>query len=227
MIKNWEELDETTKGKLTMFTSVVLYLNDQVTCRTICFAESIANSNLYRQNVKYITNELKRLAMLASDESFRVLDKSALYMAEVNGNIDNKVGKHLEIYKYAVSQLLLDAGISSDKNNFASELSTINMLAQMLRVTIDKFAERLLKPFGVKNNPLKCLGLERIEYKSHELSNILVGKGQEIDLNKDVRIINAFNCIQLALLSNKTIAKAITKTEEEIEEVKKIANKQS
>lgn len=131
--------------------------------------------------------------------------------------------KHITVYKYAVQQALLDAGVGGEANELASQASVVNMLAQVLSYVIDDFKRMALTPWRVKNNPLEYMRQEPIRYKTQKLANLLADNREAVNLNKSKRVVDAFSCFTNALFAGGVFGSAIEKAEKEIEEVEKIA----
>lgn len=223
MIDNWGALDKKTNGKVTAFTYIVLWLHDRVYSHSTDLYYGVKKSKYYRHAVKKTVNEIYNEASVACNESFTILGKSALFLSEVNGNVSGSMEKHITVYKYAVQQALLDAGVGGEANELASQASVVNMLAQVLSYVIDDFRRMALTPWRVKNNPLEYMRQEPIRYKTQKLANLLADNREAVNLNKSKRVVDAFSCFTNALFAGGVFGSAIEKAEKEIEEVEKIA----
>lgn len=223
MIDNWEALDKKTNGKVTAFTYIVLWLHDRVYSHSTDLYYEVRKSKYYRHAVKKTVNEIYNEASVACNENFSILGKSALFLSEVNGNVSGSMEKHIMVYKYAVQQALLDAGVGGEANELASQASVVNMLAQVLSYVIDDFRRMALTPWRVKNNPLEYMKQEPIRYKTQKLANLLADNREAVNLNKSKRVVDAFSCFTNALFAGGVFGSAIEKAEKEIEEVEKIA----
>lgn len=121
MIDNWEALDKKTNGKVTAFTYIVLWLHDRVYSYSTDLYYGVKKSKYYRHAVKKTVNEIYNEAGVVCNENFSILGKSALFLSEVNGNVSGSMEKHIMLYKYAVQQALLDAGVGGEANELASQ----------------------------------------------------------------------------------------------------------
>lgn len=110
--------------------------------------------------------------------------------------------------KHTISQILLDHGVSGSSNRIASLSSTINMIAQMSRITIYDFGERMRGIVPLAYNPLSFLALDKVEYLSDRLSSEVTGKDVRINLNEHPGIVKAFTAISNALLRPEVFEKA-------------------
>lgn len=108
-------------------------------------------------------------------------------------------------------QILLDHGVSGSANRITSLSSTINMLAQMSRITISDFGDRMRKIVPLAYNPLSYLALDKIEYLSDRLSSEVTGKNVRINLNEQPGIVKAFTAITNAILDPRVFNKAFEK----------------
>lgn len=187
---DWEEIDKDTNGLVTSLTYMVLFLNDQVYNYTVSLMEAIRNSEHYRHNAKRTAK--------ANKEAF----------AEITQSMEEDVQPHIDRYYYTISQILLDHGVSGMTNRIASLSSTINMLAQMSRITISDFGDRMRKIVPLAYNPLSYLALDKVEYLSDRLSSEVTGKDVRINLNEHPGIVKAFTAISNALLRPEVFEKA-------------------
>lgn len=119
----------------------------------------------------------------------------------------NAIERGINAYN-TISQILLDHGVSGETNRIASLSSTINMLAQMSRITIYDFGERMRGIVPLAYNPLSYLDLGRVEFLSDRLSSEVTGKGVRINLNEHPGIVKAFTAISNALLRPEVFEKA-------------------
>lgn len=223
MIDNWEDLDKKTGGKITAFTYIALWLNDRVYGLAVDLYSGVKGSGFYRHAVKKTANEIYKEAGMACNRNFGILGKSALFLSEVNGYVGEELDRHIEVYKYAVQQELLDAGVTGEANELASQASVVNMLAQVLTCVVNDFRRRALTPWGVRNNPLEYLKLDSIKYKAHKLGNLIADNRETVDLNKSRRVVDAFACFTNALFAGGAFGRAIGKAETSIRETEKIA----
>lgn len=122
--------------------------------------------------------------------------------------MEEDVQPHIDRYYYTISQILLDHGVSGSSNRIASLSSTINMLAQMSRITISDFGDRMRGIVPLAYNPLSYLALDKVEYLSDRLSSEVTGKDVRINLNEQPGIVKAFTAISNALLRPEVFEKA-------------------
>lgn len=122
--------------------------------------------------------------------------------------MEEDVQPHIDRYYYTISQILLDHGVSGMTNQIASLSSTINMLAQMSRITISDFGDRMRGIVPLAYNPLSYLTLDKVEYLSDRLSSEVTGKDVRINLNEQPGIVKAFTAISNALLRPEVFEKA-------------------
>ena len=107
--------------------------------------------------------------------------------------MEEDVQPHIDRYYYTISQILLDHGVSGSSNRIASLSSTINMLAQMSRITISDFGDRMRGIVPLAYNPLSYLALDKVEYLSDRLSSEVTGKDVRINLNEQPGIVKALH----------------------------------
>ena len=124
--------------------------------------------------------------------------------------MEEDVQPHIDRYYYTISQILLDHGVSGMTNRIASLSSTINMLAQMSRITISDFGDRMRKIVPLAYNPLSYLALDKVEYLSDRLSSEVTGKDVRINLNEHPGIVKAFTAISNALLRPRSLRRRLT-----------------
>ena len=57
---SWEEIDEQSGMKVTAFTYITLFLNDQVYAYEATLEQEIRKSSLFKGSLKYIFNKLHK-----------------------------------------------------------------------------------------------------------------------------------------------------------------------
>ena len=203
---DWEEIDKDTNGLVTSLTYMVLFLNDQVYNYTVSLMEAIRNSEHYRHNAKRTANAIERGINAYNTNIFRIAKANKEAFAEITQSMEEDVQPH-----YTISQILLDHGVSGSANRIASLSSTINMIAQMSRITIYDFGERMRGIVPLAYNPLSYLDLGRVEFLSDRLSSEVTGKDVKINLNEQPEIVKAFTAITNAILDPRVFNKAFEK----------------
>lgn len=142
---DWEEIDKDTNGLVTSLTYMILFVNDQVYNYTVSLMEAIRNSEHYRHNAKRTANAIEREINAYNTNIFRIAKANKEAFAEITQSMEEDVQPHIDRYYYTISQILLDHGVSGSANRITSLSSTINMLAQMSRITISDFGDRMRK----------------------------------------------------------------------------------
>ena len=198
---DWEEIDKDTNGLVTSLTYMVLFLNDQVYNYTVSLMEAIRNSEHYRHNAKRTANAIERGINAYNTNIFRIAKANKEAFAEITQSMEEDVQP----------QILLDHGVSGSANRIASLSSTINMIAQMSRITIYDFGERMRGIVPLAYNPLSYLDLGRVEFLSDRLSSEVTGKDVRINLNEQPGIVKAFTAITNAILDPRVFNKAFEK----------------
>ena len=168
---DWEEIDKDTNGLVTSLTYMVLFVNDQAYNYTVSLMEAIRNSEHYRHNAKRTANAIEKEIDAYNTNIFRIAKANKEAFAEITQSMEEDVQPHIERYYYTISQILLDHGVSGSSNRIASLSSTINMLAQMSRITISDFGDRMRGIVPLAYNPLSYLALDKVEYLSDRLSS--------------------------------------------------------
>lgn len=205
---DWEEIDKDTNGLVTSLTYMVLFVNDQVYNYTVSLMEAMRNSEHYRHNAKRTANAIEKEIDAYNTNIFRIAKANKEAFAEITQSMEEDVRPHIDRYYYTISQILLDHGVSGSSNRIASLSSTINMLAQMSRITISDFGDRMRKIVPLAYNPLSYLALDKVEYLSDRLSSEVTGKDVRINLNEQPGIVKAFTAISNALLRPEVFEKA-------------------
>lgn len=212
MYKSWQELDEYTKGLVTLLTFSILYINDEVYDYQVRLKEVFLKSGYYRFTGKYL---YKRIEKNVNDYNYKlksiVKDKMIDY-ASILLEVDEVHQKHISNYYYAVSQCLLNHGITGELNSIQSILSVMDMLCQTSKITIDAFQRNVSDRFDV-NNPTREFDASYIDNSVLALSNYLAVKNITIDLNREERILEAFQVFSNKLLSLETINAVINNYE--------------
>lgn len=202
--------------KVTAFTYITLFLNDQVYAYEATLEQEIRKSSLFKGSLKYIFNKLHKAVGDYNRLMFRTLKGSQQdTMADILSSLEEELKPSIDTYMYQVSQYLLDNGISGENNRFASLASTINMLAQTSNLTISVFNDTVCKPFRIDCNPLAYLNMDRAKHLSGELSDLLTPGGKPINLNNGKGIAAAFTAFNNRLLYSGAFERAIAGAEKE------------
>lgn len=213
---SWDEIDEQSGMKVSAFTYITLFLNDQVYGYEAMLDDEIRKSNMYRERVKYCFNLLHKAVKEYNRLMMNTLSPAQSdLMADILSSLESELKPSLDTYLYQVSQYLLDAGINGETNRFASIASTINMLAQTSNLTISVFNDTVCKPFRIDCNPLAYLNMDRVKYLSGELSDVLTPGGRPINLNDGKGIAAAFSAFNNRLLYSGAFERAIAGAEKE------------
>lgn len=160
---DWEEIDKDTNGLVTSLTYMVLFVNDQVYNYTVSLMEAMRNSEHYRHNAKRTANAIEKEIDAYNTNIFRIAKANKEALAEITQSMEEDVQPHIDRYYYTISQILLDHGVSGMTNRIASLSSTINMLAQMSRITISDFGDRMrwIVSRTISPRSICCLGSSR------------------------------------------------------------------
>ena len=204
---DWEEIDKDTNGLVTSLTYMILFVNDQVYNYTVSLMEAMRNSEHYRHNAKRTANAIEKEIDAYNTNIFRIAKANKEAFAEITQSMEEDVQPHIDRY-YTISQILLDHGVSGSSNRIASLSSTINMLAQMSRITISDFGDRMRRIVPLVYNPLSFLALDKVEHLSDRLSSEVTGKDVRINLNEQPGIVKAFTAITNAILDPRVFNKA-------------------
>lgn len=215
--ESWEEIDEQSGMKVTAFTYITLFLNDQVYAYEALLGQEIRKSKLYRGSVKHNFTRLH----LAVKEYNRLMMRTLSpvqgdFLAGILSRLEEELKPSLDTYLYQVSQYLLDSGISGEANRLASIASTINMLAQTSNLTISVFNDTVCRPSRIMGNPLQYLNMDRVLYLSGILSDTLTPNGKMVNLNDGNGIADAFTAFNNKLLYSGAFDRAIEGAEGEI-----------
>lgn len=191
------------------YTAIVLFINDQVYNYQVSLYEAIVKSKLNRQEMKRNNNSLKKEMRKYNSMINRIISqKGHERYAEMLSHIEEDCAKHLEIYKFQISQHLLNNGITGDRNLIASLASTIDMLCQTSSLTIQKHYDM----FGFIDYDLRKYELKSISRYANIITNDCVKRSNVyVNLNEVENIKTAYNtfinklllCAELGDLANK------------------------
>lgn len=213
-ISSWEDIDKDSKGMITNLTYTVLFINDQIYNWSLILHDELSKTNLYKQRVKQLCKQINRITNNYNSTlgcaNITTVNKTAL--AVITASMEEDVSKHIEVYKYTISNILLSKGIVGDKNKIASTASTLNMLSQMSDLTIKDFGRFVRHNYNVSNNPLCHLSLSRVEKLSDELSDLIIGD-VKVNLNDYPKVMTAFKAIANNLLKVEVFNKAFEEAE--------------
>lgn len=216
---SWEEMDKRSGGMISSFTYLVLFLNDQIYAADMELNEILpGDKDLYHGAVRKTYARLHK-----SVDSFQTVNNSYLgkeasfLMASVLSDVEEDMKPHIDKMYYAVSQILLDAGVSGNTNAIASKAAVMNMLCQVSRLMINEFGNRIWRLFGERDNRLQPLSQDKHEFLSYNLMEEVIPKAIKIDLNGDDRLERAFEAFNTKMLYGNYFSKAIDNLEKELE----------
>jgi len=204
MYKSWQEVDEKTNGLVTLLTFSILYINDEVYDYQVRLKEVFLKSRYYRFCGKHLYNRIEKNVRAYNLKMKSIIKDKMTDYASLLIEVDEIHQKHISNYYYAVSQCLLDRGITGELNKIQSILSVMDMLCQTSKITIDAFQKNVSDKLEV-NNPTREFDTSYIDNSVLALSGYLAPKNITIDLNRDKRIMEAFQVFTNKLLSSETI----------------------
>lgn len=205
---NWEEIDEKSKGLVSVFTGVVLFLNDQVYNYSVALEEELKNSSLFRHKVKKFYNELSQYLSVYNMTIFKKVKVDQEAFANITISMEDDLKDHIEKFMYSVSQEFLNSGINGKENKIVSLSLTINMLSQISVLSIKDFG-KVIHKYGINKNPLAYLDLSKAERLSYELANEIVPKNIRVNINGNEQVKTAFVCFTNKLFSTSVLEKAL------------------
>lgn len=206
--KDWQEIEAETNNLVSALTYVILFMNDQVYNHILILEEVLKPTKLYRQKTKYVFNIMDSEIKSYNNRICNIAGIQPDILASITQSMEDDIKPHIDKYYYAISQLLLDKGVSGTANRVASYACTVNMLCQVSSISIKDFGKRICDLYGIENNPLTYLNLARIEKLSSELSNLVTPKQIKVNLNEEPRVFAAFNCIINSMLNPKVFENA-------------------
>ena len=204
---SWQEVDNETNNLVACLTYVVLFVNDQVYNHITELGGDIRRTKLFRQEARRCTVGLERDIARYNALVFRTAGVNAETYADITLSMEADIKPAIDIYRWSVSQCLLDHGVDGEPNRIASLASTINMLAQVGDLTVSDFGGRICRKLFLAHNPLDYLRLPRVRYLSGRLSDLLAPG--TIDLNKDRRVADAFAALSARMLDPGVFERAI------------------
>lgn len=206
--KDWQEIEDETNNLVSALTYVVLFMNDQVYNHILILEDVLKSTKLYRQKTKYVFNIMDSDINSYNSRICNIAGMQSDILASITQSMEDDIKPHIDKYYYAISQVLLDKGVSGEVNRVASYACTVNMLCQVSSISIQDFGKRICDLYGIENNPLTYLNLARIEKLSSELSNLVTPKQIKVNLNEEPRVFAAFNCIINSMLNPKVFENA-------------------
>lgn len=151
-VSRFEQLGEMTQSRAFGFAMLVLFLADQAYGAAWDCCYKAEETRLYKHELKYVT----KLVSKEADRLNRLIDhrlghKRGAFMAEFDMNMEAHTRKHIDIFRYQVSQVLLDAGLSGEANEVYSLAIVADTLCQVLNATIKHFETLICTPNGLVN----------------------------------------------------------------------------
>lgn len=206
--KDWQEIEDETNNLVSALTYIILFMNDQVYNHILILEEVLKPSKLYRQRTKYVFNTMESDIKSYNSRICNIAGVQSDILASITQSMEDDIKPHIDKYFYAISQVLLDKGVSGTVNRVASYACTVNMLCQISLISIKDFGKRICNLYGIENNPLTYLNLAKIEKLSSELSNLVTSKQIKVNLNEEPRVFAAFSCIINSMLNPKVFENA-------------------
>lgn len=199
-----------TQGRAFGFTMLVLFLADQVCGAAWDCCYKAEETRLYKHELKYVTKlvskEAERLNRLIDRRLGR--DRSA-FMAEFDMNMEEHTRKHIDIFRYQVSQVLLDAGLSGEANEVYSLAIVADTFCQVLNATIKQFEMLVCAPHGLVNALEEYSG-KPLKQLVRRLIGCLPCPERGVDMNEMKPIKDAFMCFVYGFLDVNKLNKAVT-----------------
>lgn len=134
-------------------------------------------------------------------------------LAVITQSMEDDVKPHIDIYRMAISQALLGAGVTGDLNHVIAMASTIDMLCQMSKITIRDFQDAVLRIAPITCNPLRWLSVDKAMHLARQLTGTLTPKDAYVNLNEIPMVETAFQAIANKLLSPEVFEKAFNEAE--------------
>ena len=205
----FEQLGEITQGRAFGFTMLTMFLADQVFGAAMDCCYKAEETSLYR-------HELKRIAKLVGKEAERLnrlIDhrlghKRSAFMAEFDMNMEAHTRKHIDIFRYQVSQVLLDTGLSGEANEVYSHAIVADTLCQVLNATIKQFEILICTPNGLVNTLEEYSG-KALKRLVRRLIACLPSPERGVDMNDMKPIRDAFMCFIYGFLDVDKLNKAV------------------
>lgn len=138
---SWEEMDRKSGGMVSSFTYIILFLNDQIYASDMELNEILpGDKDLYRGGVRKTYARLHKSVASFQTVNNSYLGKEASFlMASVLSDVEEEMKPHIDNMYYAVSQILLDAGVSGNTNAVASKAAVLNLLCQVSCLMIKEY----------------------------------------------------------------------------------------
>ncbi len=206
----YEQLGAMTKSRVFEFAMLTLFLADQVYGAAWDCCYKAKASALYKHELKYVT----KLVGKEADRLNRLIDhrlgrERSTFLAEFDMNMETHTRKHIDIYRYQVSQVLLDAGLSGEANEVFSYAIVADTLCQVLNSTIKQFDTLICTPHGLRNN-LEDFSGNPLKLLIRRLIDCLPCPVRGVDMNDMKPIKDAFTCFMYGFLDIEKLNKAVT-----------------
>lgn len=206
---SWDEINTRLNGIVVYMTYITLFLNDQTYNHVLMLGDNLKQSDLYRHKPKKLYNDIDKQMRSYNTNIFRIRKVNAELLATVTQNMEDGLKPHIDAYYYAVSQVLLNHEVTGETNRIASIASVVNMLTQVSRIVINDFKDRICRKYWNNYNPIEYLNLDRIGYLADRLSNEIVPKEVEVNLNEQEQVKLALKALMNKLLSRDVLDKAM------------------
>ncbi len=205
----FEQLGEITQGRAFGLTMLTMFLADQVYGAAMDCCYKAEDTSLYRHELKHVaklvSKEAERLNRLIDRRLGR--DRSA-FIAAFDMNMEEHTRKHIDIFRYQVSQVLLDAGLSGEANEVYSLAIVADTLCQVLNATIKQFEMLICAPYGLVNALEEYSG-KALKRLVRRLIACLPSPERGVDMNEMKPIRDAFTCFIYGFLDVNKLNKAV------------------
>lgn len=211
---NWEAINKDSKGLAERLTYITLFFNDQIYNYTLDLHEKIRKTKYYRHEAKKAANDLKKYMERYNTSLGTQMKIDTGLLAVVTQSMEDDIGKHIGIYSYTISQILLKNGIGGELNDIISKSCVIDMLCQCSKISIRQFYDYFKAAYRVSYNPLEWLEIPKARHYNNIISDALTPKDLHVNLNDEKSVSKAFQAIANNIFKSQIFDKAYRECED-------------
>lgn len=215
-------LDELTEEKITRLNYMVIFLNDQLYNSSMELEGLMKKGGFMRHEAKFYFNNVKKCIEEYNRRIDNLGDKYIEMIADITSSMEEDLLPHLNMYKYQVSQMLLNNDITGIANQALSVIDCMMLIHSVAESNVKAIKDILYEFTGAGEHYTDCLDISRINVNLKRLSNAIaskvIPKGKEVHFEDNEKVNMAFKVVRNKLYSAELYNKALANWSYEVGE---------
>lgn len=208
-----EKLDAMTRARISRLDYMVIFLNDQLYNYSIMLEDLLKEGGLMKFEQKFHFKKIKEAIQQYNSKIEKMDPQFIELVADVTSSMEEDIQPHIDMYKYQMSQLLLDNGVSGNTNHILSIIEVMLLMRCMIDSSI-KFIKELYYNCTMIDDShyTDFLEIRNIDAHLRNLSDMVVakcvGKKAKVDFSNNEKVAMAFEALKNKLFDAKVYNKA-------------------